>query len=132
MGGNKMTFEDEVKEIRGYLSVEVSDLPEELMTRLSKVATYHSRISEIIVNAKRELRKKKTSEIKDTIIAIAKEACLSAKVQNALLDSICEEEQYKVDVCERLQASCTHDIDATRSVLSYRKEELNKSNYHQH
>ncbi len=121
----------ELKEMLNFLQVECSDDPLELKERLARVATYHSRLSFLLVEAKKTLRAKKTSEIKETIIAIAKEAHLSAKVQNTLLDSICEEEQYEVDILERLQASCVHDIDACRSVLSYQKQELNNINLHQ-
>lgn len=121
----------ELEDIQRFLENEVSDDPTELKERLSKVAVFHSRLSFMLPQVKRELRKKKTSEINETIIKIAKAEFLSAKVQNALLDSICDEEQFMVDRIERLQASCSHDIDATRSVLSYMKQELNNLNYHQ-
>lgn len=120
---------EEVKQIESFLLCEVSDNSQEIKERISKVATYHTRLSHLLPKAKRELRAKKTSEIKETIIAIAKEQCLSAKVQNALLDSICEDEQYVVDKLERLQSSCVHDIDANRSVLSFMKTELSQINY---
>lgn len=123
---------EELDKIQNYLLSNVSDDPSEIKERLSVVATYHSRLSFLLPEAKRQLRKKKTSEINETIIKIAKAEFLSAKVQNALLDSICDEEQFVVDRIERLQASCTHDIDANRSVLSYMKQELNNLHYNTH
>jgi hypothetical protein len=86
--------------------------------------TYMSRSGEMLAKAKKILRTKRTSEINKTIIAIAKQEHLSASVQNALLDSICEEESYLVDWLDRINRTCTHQIDGIRSLLSYVKEEM--------
>lgn len=92
------------------------------------INAYLARTCEMLADAKRTLRRKKSSEISNTIIAIAKEQCLSAKVQNTLLDSIAEDEAYMVDRLDRLNAACTHQIDALRSLLSYEKEQLRLTN----
>jgi hypothetical protein len=93
--------------------------------------TYVACSGEMLAQAKKLLRTKKTSEIQKTILAIAKESCLSASVQNALLDSICEEENYLVDFIERINRTCVHQLDGVRSLLSYEKEglRLNKTGY---
>lgn len=93
---------------------------------------YVVRTGEMLAEAKRMLRKKKSDEIQNTIIKIAQENCLSAKVQNALLDSIAEEESFLVDRLDRLNASATHQLDALRTLLSYEKEalRLNKTGYY--
>lgn len=124
-------LEKEVLEMRDYMEIESSDDPLELKQRILKIATYQSRIVFMLADAKKRLRSKKATEISATIIAIAKESYLSAKVQNTMLDSICEDEQYDVDILDRLQSSCTHSIDGLRSVLSYCKEELNKLHSYQ-
>jgi len=89
--------------------------------------SYMSRSGEMLAKAKKILRARKTSEINKTIISIAKASHLSASVQNALLDSICEEESYLVDWTERINKTCTHQIDGLRSLLSYEKEEMRLS-----
>jgi hypothetical protein len=114
----------EATDIQAYLDITVSNEPTELTERLSTLMTYMSRSGEMLAKAKKELRTKKTSEINKTIIAIAKQECLSASVQNALLDSICEEESYMVDWIDRINRTCTHQIDGIRSLLSYVKEEM--------
>ena len=98
-------MEKEIKEISDYLNTTCSNNPAEIQ--------------------------KKSDEIQNMIIRIAKENCLSAKVQNALLDSIAEDECYLVDRLDRLNASCTHQLDSLRSLLSYEKESLrlNKTGY---
>jgi hypothetical protein len=114
----------EATDIQAYLDITVSNEPTELTKRLSMLMTYMSRSGEMLAQAKKILRTKKTSEINKTIIAIAKQECLSASVQNALLDSICEEESYMVDWLDRINRTCTHQIDGIRSLLSYVKEEM--------
>ena len=115
---------EEAKKIQDYLDVTVSSDPAELVDRIATLMTYMARSGEMLATAKKLLRAKKTNEISKTIINIAKEQCLSAKVQNALLDSICEEESFLVDWLDRINRSCTHQIDGLRTLLSYEKEQM--------
>ena len=117
-------MKEEAQKIQSYLDITVSSDPAELVDRIAMLMTYMARSGELYAQAKKILRAKKTSEISKTIINIAKEQCLSASVQNALLDSICEEESYLVDWLERINRSCTHQIDGLRSLLSYEKEQM--------
>jgi hypothetical protein len=117
--------------IQKYLEITSSTNPEELEERLVTIMPYMALSGEMLAEAKRLLRRKKSTEISNTIIAIAKESHLSATVQNALLESIAEDEHFLVDKLERLNRSCVHQIDALRSLLSYEKEgmRLNKTGY---
>ena len=124
-------MEKEINEINDYMNITCSNNQVEIQERISVIMVYLNRSGEMLADAKKLLRKKKSTEISNTIIAIAKEQCLSAKVQNALLDSIAEEESYLVDRLARLNAACPHQLDALRTLLSYEKEamRLNKSVY---
>jgi hypothetical protein len=117
-------MENEAKKIQDYLDVTVSSDPAELIDRIATLMTYMSRSGEMYAKAKKDLRAKKTNEISKTILTIAKEQCLSASVQNALLDSICGDEAYMVDWLDRINRSCTHQLDGLRSLLSYEKEQM--------
>ena len=117
-------MKDEAQKIQEYLDITVNDDPAEIKDRISTLMAYMSRSGTMFAEAKKKLREKKSAEISKTIIAIAKEQCLSASVQNALLDSICGEEAYLVDWLERINKSCTHQLDALRSLLSYEKEQM--------
>ena len=86
----------EAGEISSYLQATLQGSPEEIQRRMADTMAYVARTGEMLAEAKRMLRKRKSEEIQNTIIAIAKENCLSAKVQNALLDSIAEEEAFLV------------------------------------
>lgn len=126
-----MNIEEELNTISDYLNITCSNNPQEIQERISVIMVYMMRTGEILAESKRALRKKKSEEIQNTIISIAKENCLSAKIQNAMLDSIAEDESFLVDRVDRLNASCTHQLDALRTLLSYEKEamRLNKTGY---
>jgi hypothetical protein len=117
-------MKDEAQKIQDYLDITVSTDPAEIVSRIGTLMAYMSRSGEMLAKAKRDLRAKKTTEISKTILSIAKEQCLSASVQNALLDSICGDEAYMVDWLERINRSCTHQLDSLRSLLSYEKEQM--------
>ena len=120
---------ERAKELQMFLETESSNNPEELTDRILKLMSYIAYSGEMLVEAKKLLRSRKSSEISKTIIAIAKEQCLSASVQNALLDSICDDEAFLVDFIERVNRTATHQLDACRSLLSYEKEQLKQVNY---
>lgn len=126
-----MTLQEESIQIQGYLDMTCSDNPDEIQERIRVIMPMISRTGYMLAEAKKLLRRRKSNEISNTIIAIAKEQCLSAKVQNALIDSIAEDEAYLVDLLDRLNAAATHQVDALRSLLSYNREELRleKSGY---
>lgn len=126
-----MTIQQEAQQIQEYLDIECSENPEEVLERIRAIMPLISRTAFLLAEAKKILRRKKASEISNTIINIAKEQCLSAKVQNTLIDSIAEEEAYLVDWLDRLNAAATHQVDALRSILSYEREQLrlNKTGY---
>ncbi|MCJ7821268.1 MAG: hypothetical protein MUP53_08700 [Bacteroidales bacterium] len=121
----------EAATIQAYLDIVCSNNPEELTERISQLMAYMSRSGEMLAEAKRLLRSRKSEEIRNTIIAVAKAERLSASVQNALLDSICEQEAFLANWLDRVNKSCTHQIEGLRSLLSYEKEglRLNKTGY---
>lgn len=119
-----MTLQEEAQQIQDYLDITCSENPEEILERIRAIMPYISRTAFMLAEVKKALRRKKASEISNTIINIAKEQCLSAKVQNTLIDSIAEEEAYLVDWLDRLNAAATHQVDALRSILSFERENL--------
>ena len=121
-------IEKEVSEMQSYLEIECSDNPEEVLERLKRISVYQARSGYMLAEAKKMYRQKRASEISETIVAIAKENYLSATAQNALLDSIAQDEAYLVDMLDRINATCKHQQDVLRSILSYEKEQLKLNN----
>jgi len=114
----------ETATIQAYLDIVCSNNPEEISDRISQLMSYMARSGEMLAQAKRLLRSRKSVEIRNTIMTVAKAERLSASVQNALLDSVCEQEAFLADWLDRVNKSCTHQIEGLRSLLSYEKEGL--------
>lgn len=119
----------EIEEMQDYLEVSVSEDINEVVERIKNLSVYMARSGKMLADAKKELRLKKNNEIRNVVMQIAKQNCLSAKAQNTLIDSIAQEENYIVDWLERINRTCVHQIDALRSLLSYEKEQLKNINY---
>lgn len=122
------TLLQEAIEIQSYMEITCSDNPDEIIERIKAIGVYRARTGVMLAEAKRMYRRKRSSEITEKIIEIARQGFLSAKVQNAIVDSIAEDEAYLVDFIDRLNASCTHEQDALRSILSYERENLRLNN----
>lgn len=121
-------IEKEASEMQSYLEIECSDNPEEVLERLKRINVYQARSGYMLAEAKKMYRQKRASEISEIIVAIAKENYLSAKAQNALVESAAQDEAYLVDWLERVNATCSHQQDVLRSILSYEKEQLRSNN----
>jgi hypothetical protein len=124
-----MTPHEEATEMQAYLETLPEDNTDALSERIKILAVYQARSGYMLAEAKKTLSEKKKTEIVNTIIAIAKENYLSAKAQNALVDSIATDEQFIVDWLDRINAACKHQLDAVRSLLSFEKEVYKQNNY---
>lgn len=124
-------IEQEAQEMQTYMQDECSDNLAEIVERLKRLNVYQARSGQLLAEAQKMYRIKRSSEISETIVAIAKENYLSAKAQNALVDSIAVDEAYLVDWLDRINATCKHQQDTLRSILSYEKEmaRLNNTGY---
>ena len=121
----------EAKDIQAFCEITVSDNPQEIAERITALGTYIARSGKMLADAKYHLSEKKQDETVRIISKIIAKDKPSAKVQNALIESICKDEQYLVDWIERLNRCCTHQNDAMRSLLSFEKEHLRTANYQQ-
>lgn len=119
----------ETKEIQDYLEITCSDNPEEVIERIKTINVYQARTGYMLAEAKKLYRRMRSSEISRIVIDIAKQGFLSASAQKALVESIAEDEAYLVDWIDRLNAACSHQQDALRSILSYTKEQMKNLNY---
>lgn len=114
----------EIMEMQDYLEITISDNPQEIIERIGSLNVYMARSGKMLADAKRVLRLKKSDEISTMVMNIAKQNYLSATAQKALVESIAQEENYLVDWLDRINRTCTHQVEALRSLLSYEKEQL--------
>jgi len=123
-----MTIDDEAREIQDYLEIACSDNPVEVVERLKQLNVYQARAGYLLAKAKAIYNSKRYSEIAIIVVEIAKQNFLSAKAQNALVDSIAKDEGFLVDWLDRICAAIVHQQDVLRSILSFEKENLRLNN----
>ena len=97
---------------------------EEAVVRGNDLAVYIARTGKLLADAKYHLNEKKKSEVFDTLRETASRAKATSKAVNAIIDSLCKEEQYLVDWCERLNRAATHQLEWCRTVISKAKAEM--------
>ncbi len=98
--------------------------PTQINERIRTLQVYMARSGEMLAQAKELLNRKRNQEIAQTIVKIAREGHLSAKAQNVLVDSLAAEESFLVNWIDRINATCTHQADHTRSLLAYEREQM--------
>ena len=114
----------EAEQIQAYLEIECSEQPEEILSRLRTLSVHCARSGNMLAMAKKILNQKMNRGIMNVIRKHSKDAFLSAKIQNALINSLCPEENYLCDQLERINRTTVHQIDVLRSLLSYEKEQI--------
>ena len=115
----------EAEMIQSYLECTLSDEPEEVKIRGDTLIEYIARTGKMLADAKFHLNRVKRDEAYTFIQEILEKGKVSAKLQNAICDSLARDEQYLVDWIERLHRSATHQMEWCRTKLSYYKAELN-------
>ena len=120
----------EAEEIQEFLEEDVSgysDNPEAIKERGDKLSVIIARTGNMLADAKYHLNELQEEEVMKAIEEILLSAKLSAKVQNALIDSICKHERLLVDKIEQQNKSGKYQLEWCRSRLSMAKEEMNNS-----
>ncbi|NDV94840.1 hypothetical protein D0T84_07900 [Dysgonomonas sp. 521] len=125
------SFKDLVFEAEGiqefvdedYSGIEES--PELIKERGNKLSSFIARTGKMMADAKYHLNELRKDEVLESIEKILLEGKLSAGVQNALIDSICKEEQFLLDQVTQLNKTCKYQLEWCRSKLSMAKEEMN-------
>ena len=118
----------ELRDIQSYLEITVGGSGAELQDRISDLQVYLARSGEIVAITERLLKAKKAYGLATEVLDKIKADKLSAGVQNAMLDAICIDESFNAKWAERINRTIVHQIDATRSLLSYEKEGMRLNN----
>lgn len=122
-----MKYEEYMEECRAMQSfLEITPTcEEEMVERLAAVSVYNARSGKMLADMKLAYREARLKEINKSIMQIAKDGHLSAKVQNAMVDCIATDELYLVDWLDRINRACVHQGDNLRTLISYAKAQLN-------
>jgi len=123
-----MTLKEEAKQIQDFLEITMSDSSAEVVNRGNDLVVYIARTGEMLAQAKLALNEAMKNEAMQVIKDFIVDKKLSAKVQNALIDGLCREQKYMVDWLDRLNTTCTHQLDWCRTLVSKNKEEMRLNN----
>ena len=105
--------------IQMFLEITVSEDPTEIVERGNQLTVYMAQTGKMLADAKYH----QDQAVKNSILQRI-ETNLSPSTLNKLIDADCEEENYLVNWIERLNRTCTHQLDWCRSTLSKAKEEM--------
>lgn len=121
---------DELRNIDSYLNITCSEQIEEIAERGNDLAVFIARSGKLLADAKYHLNEKMKDEVFETIREAGKQAKATSTAVNQIIKSLCKEQQYLVDWCERVNRSATHQLDWCRTLISKAKEEMKyTSNY---
>ena len=115
---------EEAAKMQGYLEVTMSDNPQEWQERGSTLCEYMARSGKCLADAKYHLSSKKKIFILNDLTEQLKAVGYSATTQKELINSACGEEERLVAWLDRINRTCTHQIDFIRSLISREKEEM--------
>ena len=114
----------ELTNIDSFLNITMSENAEEAILRGNDLAVYVARSGKLLADAKYWLNEAMNSETMKTLAETAKNAKATATAINALVNSLCREERYLVDWCERCNRTATHQLSWCVTVISKAKEEM--------
>lgn len=114
----------ELTNIDQFLNITMSEQADEAVQRGNDLAVYMARTGKLLADGKYWLNEAMRAEVMQTLRDTAKDSKASAKAVNALIDSLCREERYLVDWCERCNRTATHQLAWCVTVISKAKEEM--------
>jgi len=101
------------------------DEPTQIMEQLTIAESIMVNSGKMLADAKYWLNEAMHSETIDTMKDLAKQNKLvTSTAVNQIIKSLCKEQQYLVDWCERVNRSATHRSDYCRSIISKHKAEM--------
>lgn len=117
----------ELQSIDSLLNMTMSEDAAEAVQRGNDLAVYVARTGKLLADSKFWLNQSMNSEVIQALKETAKEARVTATAVNALINSICREERYLVDWCERCNRAATHQLSWCVTVISKAKAEMQMS-----
>ena len=121
-----LDIENELIEIQNFLEETMSEDANEAVLRGNDLAVYMARTGKLVADAKIHRDRKLRSEM---IVEYKKLLEFPASVAVKYTDTLVENETYLLTWATRLNASCTHQLDWCRTVISKAKAEMTAFNH---
>ena len=118
-------IKEELKEIQSDIEVEASEDANEAVYRGNKLAVHMARTGKLLADAKIHQDRKLSSEVVENLKKVVQ---LPASTANKFVDALCYDENYLVNWCDRVNRSCTHQLDWCRTIISKAKAEMSAFN----
>lgn len=117
---------EELTDIQSFLEIEQSEDINEAVVRGNTLSVYMARSGKLLSDAKlhkdRTLNQSVISEIKSLI-------SLPASSANKFIDTLSKDDNYLVNWADRINASCSRQLEWCRTVISKGKAELQAFNH---
>ena len=116
----------ELEAIQQFLEISISEDMNEVEQRGNELTVYMARSGKLLADAKYHRDEKPNSAIVEELKKILQ---LAPSTANKYIDALTKEENYLVSWSERVNRTCTHQIDWCRTLISKAKEEMRVSSY---
>lgn len=119
----KEQLQPKADKMNAYLQEISNSEPNDIIDRIEKLSILMSQSGDYLAAAKYY----RDALIHSEIMKIMREGMvdkLSATALNKLVNALAKEENFLVNQFDRINAAATHQIDGLRSILSYRKAEM--------
>lgn len=101
------------------------DEPNQIVEQLTIAESIMVNSGKLLADAKYWLNEAMHSETICTLKELARQnKLITSTAVNQIIKSLCKDQQYLVDWCERLNRSATHRADYARSIMSKHKAEM--------
>ena len=110
--------------MQSFLEQKPSDKEEGIIDRLELLQILMAQSGDCLANAKYLLDVRKNDSITQSLKEALAGDC-STTIIHKKIDALCREENFLVNRFDRINSSAVHQIDALRSILSYRKAQMN-------
>ena len=115
-------IQDNLLEIQEFISIDYdADNGHEVIDRAKKIEQYMALTGKMLADAKFHKDEVYQSNF---VNAIKSNTNASPSTLNKYLDSLVRDYQYLVDWCDRLNRTCTHQLDFSRTLISKLKAEM--------
>ena len=120
-------IQDNLIDIQSVIEAEYNaDNIDAVILRATKLEGYMALSGKLLADAKWHYSNTFQSGFMEALKTTSK---YSASTINLYLKALCKDYQYLVDWIDRINATCTHQIDLIRSLISKHKEELKLSGW---
>jgi hypothetical protein len=119
---------EKAKRMQAYLEEKPGTEPNEIIEKIENLSILISQSGDLLSQAKYIQDSVISSEIMNALKEGYQDK-LTATGLNKLINSLAKEENYLVNLFDRINAAATHQLDGCRSILSYRKTEFSALNY---